>query len=59
MRWVSPHPPGPIYDSVNYESGYTGFSNGEILLHVSLSFFTCGLWVPFWIRLARRRREGG
>ena len=57
-RWAPPHPPQPTYDAVDYESGYTGFSNGEIVLHLGLTFFTCGLWVPFWIRLARRRREG-
>ena len=56
-RWAPPQPPQPIYDPANHESGYTGFSNGEILLHLGLSVFTLGLWVPFWIRLARRRRE--
>lgn len=57
-RWVAPQPPWPLNDSANYESGYAGFSNGEILLHLTLSFFTCGLWVPVWIHLARSRREG-
>lgn len=59
-QWAQPHatPPLPAYNEADYEAGYSGFSNGEIVLHLGLTFFTCGLWVPFWIRLARKRRSG-
>lgn len=58
--WTQPYnaPPEWAYSEANHEAGYSGFSNGEIVLHLVLTMFTCGLWVPVWIRLARKRRGG-
>ncbi len=56
-RWTQPYvaPPEQVYS----EAAYVGLSNGEILLHLVLTLFTCGLWVPVWVRLARKRRSKG
>lgn len=34
-----------------------GMSTSRHLLHFILTFFTCGLWAPVWIVLARRQRK--
>lgn len=58
MQWTQSYtaPPEWAYREVNREAGYSSSSSGEIALHLVLTMITCGLWVPVWMRLARKRR---
>ena len=58
-QWTQPHVghPQEPYSQLSYGTAMAGMSNGEHVLHLLLTLFTCGLWAPAWILLARKRRS--
>ncbi|WP_156391572.1 MULTISPECIES: hypothetical protein [unclassified Nocardioides] len=58
-QWAHPYvsqPQLPYQQApYGYRTAMAGMSNGEHVLHLVLTFFSCGLWAPVWIVLAIKK----